>query len=121
MRLHPTKGQRWRVSAYRPGVTANVPDDFPLVHKASREQATAQAHFDALARQIGARITVNRRPPGVSLISRDCFIRGIRHDIDIVNSTWLTTWTLQDATRYANFLVLDHPVLGVLDSAALAY
>jgi hypothetical protein len=53
VRLKPTKGQRWRVSVYPPGVTDNVPTDYPLIHKASREQATAQAHYDHYARQIG--------------------------------------------------------------------
>jgi hypothetical protein len=53
MRLKPTKGQRWRVSVYPPGVDANVPTDYPLLHKASREQATAQAHYEFYSRQIG--------------------------------------------------------------------
>lgn len=53
MRMKPTKGQRWRVSVYPPGVDANVPTQYPLIHKASREQATAEAHFASFARQIG--------------------------------------------------------------------
>ena len=53
MRLRPTKGQRWRVSVYPPGVTDNLPTDFPMIHKASREQATAQEHFARFAAQIG--------------------------------------------------------------------
>lgn len=53
MRLKPTKGRRWRVSVYPPGVTANLPEDYPLVHKASRDQSIAQSHFDRYAQQIG--------------------------------------------------------------------
>lgn len=53
MKLRPTKGKRWRVSAYPPGIVAAVPSDPPLEHRASREQATAQAHFNRLAAQIG--------------------------------------------------------------------
>ena len=53
MRLKPTKGQRWRVSVYPPGVTDNVPKNYPLIHKASREQEIAQAHYDRFAKQIG--------------------------------------------------------------------
>ena len=53
MRLKPSKNQRWRISVYPPGVTANVPTDYPLVHKASREKAIAQKHFDHFAAQIG--------------------------------------------------------------------
>jgi hypothetical protein len=54
MRLRPSKHQKWRVSVYPPGVTANVPTDYPLVHKACREQATAQKHFNIFAAQIGS-------------------------------------------------------------------
>ena len=53
MRLKPTKGQKWRVSVFPPGTTANLPKGFASVHKASREQANAQAHFDRFASQIG--------------------------------------------------------------------
>ncbi|GAA5048146.1 hypothetical protein HNP84_000233 [Thermocatellispora tengchongensis] len=72
-----------------------------------------------LAREIGDRITIIRRPPGGGdPIERDCFIRGIAHEIGLDN--WETTWSLQSAERMS-FLTLDHPVLGVLDSNALAY
>jgi hypothetical protein len=53
MKLKPTKGQRWRVSVYGPGVTDNLPRSWPLEHKASREQATAQAHFASFAAKVG--------------------------------------------------------------------
>lgn len=75
-----------------------------------------------LGREIGDRITVWNRPASVATpVVKDCFIRGIQHDIDAVAMTWQTTWTLQDATRYANFFVLDSPTLGLLDSQVLAY
>ncbi len=54
-------------------------------------------------------------------VVKDCFIRGIQHDINAVDGTWLTTWTLQDASRYAGFLVLDNPVTGRLGTGLLAY
>jgi hypothetical protein len=71
-----------------------------------------------LSREIGDRVTINRRPPGGGTITRDVFIRGIQHDI--TPATWLTTWTLQSASKYS-FLVLGDPTLGLLDSNALAY
>lgn len=68
-----------------------------------------------LGRQIGDRITIRRRPPGGGpMIERDVFIRGIRHVVTPDN--WITTWTLQSATRYAFFVLdtseLDTGVLG---------
>lgn len=75
----------------------------------------------ALGREVGDRIQVWRRPPGVAAISRDCFIRGIAHHWDWSAGAWQTTWTLQDASRYGSFFVLDHPVLGALNSNALAF
>jgi hypothetical protein len=83
---------------------------------------TANLFPQVLGREIGDRITVYNRPPGLaSPVVRDCFIRGIQHDIDCVAGTWLTTWTLQDAARYAKFFILDDPVNGRLDSNALAF
>lgn len=76
----------------------------------------------ALGRQIGDRITVIRRPPGIAVpVTRDCFIRGIAHAWDWGAGTWTTTWTLQDASRYGSFLTLDHPVLGQLNTNAIAF
>lgn len=69
----------------------------------------------ALARQIGDRITVTRRPPGGgSPITRDVFIRGISHDISD-ELIWRTTFMFESATRY-KFLVLDNATFGTLDS-----
>lgn len=72
-----------------------------------------------LSRQIGDRLTIIRRPPGTS-ITRDVFVRGISHSIDVENLKWQTAFTLESATRYT-FFVLDHATLGVLDTDALGY
>ena len=76
-----------------------------------------------LGRELGDRITVKFCPPGGgTTIDRDVFIRGIRHDITM--QTWLTTWTLQDAS--AQFLtqplalILDNATLGKLNTNVLA-
>ena len=75
-----------------------------------------------LGREIGDRIQIWHRPASVATpISKDCFIAGITHAWDSVASTWLTTWTLQDATKYGSWLTLDNPTLGQLNSNALAY
>jgi hypothetical protein len=75
----------------------------------------------ALGRRMGDRITVRRRPPGGgSVIERDVFIAGINHDVDFRAGTWMTSWQLQSATRFA-FLTFDHPTLGKLDSNAMAF
>ena len=74
-----------------------------------------------LGRDIGDRITVRRRPPGGgSVIERDVFIVGISHDVDFRSGTWMTSWQLQSATRFA-FLTLDHATLGKLDQNALTF
>jgi len=72
-----------------------------------------------LGRELGDRITVKRRPPGGgAVISRDCFIRGIKHTLK--DKRWKTTWTLQSAAKYS-FFTLDNAILGVLDSNALGF
>lgn len=73
-----------------------------------------------LSREIGDRITGRRRPPGGgALIERDVLIRGVRHECP-GDLTWTTTWALQSGTRL-QFLVLDHPTLGALDTNALGF
>jgi hypothetical protein len=75
-----------------------------------------------LGREIGDRIQVWVRPPSVPVpIHKDCFIVGIQHDWNSADSTWLTTWTLQDATKYGNFLTLGNSTLGKLDNNALTF
>ncbi len=56
-----------------------------------------------------------------SPVVKDCFIAGMTHTWDSATSAWLTTWTLQNASRYGSFMVLDNPTLGQLDGNALAY
>lgn len=56
----------------------------------------------ALGREIGDRVTVIRRPQGITpAISEQCTIEGIEHDFD-VTSNWLTTYSLSraDITAY---------------------
>lgn len=75
-----------------------------------------------LGREIGDRIQVWTRPASVaSPVSKDCFIAGITHAWDSVASSWLTTFSLQDASKYGSFLTLDNPTLGQLDANALAF
>jgi hypothetical protein len=71
-----------------------------------------------LGRELGDRIRILLRPPGTGTIQRDVFIRGITHEIG--PTTWRTTWALQDASKFA-FFVLNDAILGVLDTDALAY
>jgi hypothetical protein len=63
---------------------------------------------------------VRRRPPGGGLIERDVFIAGISHDVDGRAGTWMTTWQLASASKFA-FLTLNHATLGKLDQNALAF
>jgi len=73
-----------------------------------------------LGREIGDRIRIIRQPSGGGdAIERDVFIRGISHVTG--PGTWVTTWTLQSATKYGSFLVLNNSILGRLDNNALAY
>lgn len=75
-----------------------------------------------LGRDIGDRITGIRRPPGVSpAITKQGFISGVTHSFDSGTSQWLTTWTLQDASKYSDFLILDNAVFGQLDHNALVF
>jgi hypothetical protein len=76
-----------------------------------------------LGRELGDRITIIFCPPGGGTnIQRDVFIRGIRHDM--TPQTWITSWTLQDAS--AQFLtqplalILDDAGLGKLNTNVLA-
>lgn len=73
----------------------------------------------ALGRELGDRITVKFTPPGGGTrIIRDCFIRGITHTF--TGDRWVTTFALQDATKFA-FFVLNSATLGLLDTDALGY
>lgn len=72
----------------------------------------------ALGRELGDRIQVWKRPPGVPAYSKDLFIRGITHTFS--PAWWQTAWTTQAATRQS-FFVLGDPVLGQLGRNALSY
>ena len=74
-----------------------------------------------LGREVGDRIQVWRRPPGVAPVVKDCFIRGIAHAWSSSPLGWQTTWTLQDAGKYGSFLTLNNPTLGRLNYNALAF
>lgn len=54
-------------------------------------------------------------------ITKDCFIAGITHVWNSAASSWLTTWTLQDASKYGSFFTLDNTTLGRLNSNALTF
>jgi len=54
-------------------------------------------------------------------ITKDCFIAGITHVWDSAASSWLTTWTLQDASKYGSFFTLDNTTLGRLNANALTF
>lgn len=74
-----------------------------------------------LGREIGDRITLRRRPPGGgATIEREVLIRGVAHEVNFRDQTWLTTWQLQSATKFS-FLTLNHATLGQLNNNALGY
>jgi hypothetical protein len=73
----------------------------------------------ALGREIGDRIQVWRRPPGMAAIVRDCLISSISHEITV--DSWMTTWGLRDASKYGSFFTLDNATLGRLDNNSLAF
>lgn len=74
-----------------------------------------------LAREIGDRLLVRRRPPGSGgeQIAREVFVRGVQHDIG--QWRWTTKFTLQSASKVGNFLTLNHPELGRIGRNALVY
>ena len=101
-------------------IAADAEDRFASLD-ISPQRDPADLYPQVLGREIGDRIRVLRRPPSVSLFTRDCFIRGISHTFDYSSQAWQTTWTLQDATKYSGFLVLDSTTNGQLDMNALGY
>ena len=74
-----------------------------------------------LGRLTGDRIRAWHRPASVPAFSKDCFISGVTHSWDSVNQAWGTAWSLQDASKYGNFLTLDNTTLGRLDANALGF
>jgi hypothetical protein len=71
-----------------------------------------------LGRDVGHRITIRRRPPGMPSVTRDSFIRGVAHSYS--RAFFQTTWTLQSASKYG-FLILDDVTQGRLDHGPLAF
>lgn len=84
------------------------------------EALTATA--ERLARtELGDRITCKARPPYGGTRTRQAFVRGIQHDwTEQGTPRWTTTMQLQDAERFA-FFVLDSSAHGVLDTDRLAF
>jgi len=75
-----------------------------------------------LGRKMGDRIDAWITPAGgFGRVSRSCFITGIQHTCDAINNTYNTVWTLQDASKYGSFFVLNDAVLGRLNDNALAF
>lgn len=74
-----------------------------------------------LGRDIGDRIQVWHRPATGIVITKDCFITGITHEWNSADQSWMTTWTLQDASKYGSFLTLGNPTLGQIGSNALVF
>lgn len=75
-----------------------------------------------LGRVFGDRIKACVTPANIpARVIKDCFITGIQHTVDCNQFTWSTEWTLQDASKYGSFLVLDNPILGQLDNNAIAF
>lgn len=74
-----------------------------------------------LGRDISDVVAATHRPPGGgAAISGSYYIESIEHRIADQCATFTTTWQLSTVTGLA-FLTLDDPVLGRLDSNALAY
>jgi hypothetical protein len=80
-----------------------------------------------LAREIGDRILIRRRPPNNGetsgnvgeVLEKEVFVRGITHEIG--QWFWETKFSLQSASKVGNFLTLNHPELGRIGRNALVY
>jgi hypothetical protein len=72
-----------------------------------------------LGRDLGDRIAVVRRPPGVAPDTREVHIRGIHHEFQ-APLAWRTSWALEPAPS-ANVFILDDATRGRLDLNSLIY
>lgn len=72
-----------------------------------------------LGRDLGDRIAVVRRPPGVSPDTREVHIRGIHHEFQ-APLAWRTSWELEPAPS-ADAFFLDDAIKGRLDLNSLIY
>jgi hypothetical protein len=107
---------QWRLAHYKDPIQR-----IPAIEVTPRHPRS-QASTYAAIRDVDLvdRVTVKRRPQGVgAVISQDCLVEGIRHEIG-GNVTWKTTLSLSPAEVQA-YLVLDDPVLGRLDNNRLAF
>ena len=65
----------------------------------------ADAMVQALDREISDRVTIAFVPPGAAQgASRDQFIEAIRHDVNVMDRTWRTTFTVSGATGGATVI-----------------
>lgn len=73
-----------------------------------------------LDRDLGAKVLVNRDPPGGGSISQPSYVEGIQWDID--ENEWRCSWNLAATSRRARAWVLGDLIDGVLGSTTrLAY
>jgi len=80
------------------------------------EAQPATIYPQMLAREIGDRVTVRRRPPGGGpIIEQASLIQGVNTTFDVAGGVWLTTWRLapSDSTVYWK---LGDSALGLLGS-----
>ncbi len=97
-----------------PGPYAQAPVTFTVTGAAPDIKILSAANTPTTGAVYGAAVVP-------SPVVKDCFIAGITHAWDSVASAWLTTWVLQDASKYGSFLTLDNPTLGKLNSNALTF
>lgn len=75
-----------------------------------------------LARKIGDRVTVRRKPQNTgTAIEFDATIESINHRIADGKNTWETEFGLSPTAVDLGWLILDHPTDGLLDTGRLAY
>lgn len=85
----------------------------------TRGPSTMTPFPQVLARKIGERITVKRRPNSTETISAEVTIEGIRHVSNAADATWTTTWNTAPApptAAEAGWWTVEDTVLGVIDS-----
>lgn len=71
-----------------------------------------------LARQIGDRVTVRRRPATGATVEREVYVEKVEHRL--AGLQWQTRWVLSP-TEADDFMIFDHATFGQFDSNAFAY
>jgi hypothetical protein len=90
----------------------------PRVERVTLDAAGTPGLFPAVLQfEIGMRIRVNRRPLGAPIVSLDCFIERIEHNVDGQNGTWTVTLDLSPVLE--NYW-LSAPVNTTLSATAAA-